>query len=146
MGRNGAIKRYDMHPEGQAIDLFATGVRSPIVAELLRAPWIARASDLLVKEDGPDGAREGAAKRVERSVIVEWDGERACPVSFTIPGKRVRYEVEALVGYWVDERFWWDEDAHVSRRCFRVLARTGALYDLAYDRLADSWLLIGIGD
>ncbi len=144
MGRNVAIRRYEMHPEGQAIGLFATGVRSPVVAELLRAPWITRASDLVTHDAAErDG---GAGKRVEGPVSVEWDGERACPVSFAIPGRRRRYEVEAVVGYWVDERFWWDAEAHVSRRCFRVLAHTGALYDLAYDKLGDSWLLVGIGD
>jgi hypothetical protein len=146
MGRNNAIKRYTSHPEGQAIDLFATGVRSPVVAELLRAPWIARASDLLCREDGADGARGAASKRVEQPITVHWDGERRCPTRFSVPGRRDPYEVEALVGFWVEERFWWDPAAHVSRRCFRVIAHTGALYDLAYDRLAEEWLLVGIGD
>lgn len=146
MGRNAAIKRYSSQPEGQPIDLFATGACSPVVAELLRAPWIARASDLLDARDGGEGARGDAGKRVERPIAVEWDGERRCPVSFSIPGRRRPYRVEALVGHWVEERFWWDEDAHVSRRCFRVIAHTGAVYDLAYDRLAESWLLVGIGD
>jgi hypothetical protein len=146
MGRNIAIKRYDSQPEGQPLDLFATGVRSPVVTELLRAPWISRASDLITAEDGADGARGAAGKRVERPVTVEWDGEKRCPTWFAIPGRRGRYEIEALVGFWVEERFWWDPAAHVSRRCFRVIAHTGALYDLAYDRLAEEWLLVGVGD
>jgi hypothetical protein len=146
MGHNTAIKRYEVHPEGQAIDLFAAGVRSPVVAELLRAPWIARASDLLAERDGAGGQGAGAGKRVERPAKVEWDGERACPVSFSVPGRRRRYRVQAVVGHWVDERFWWDPDAHISRRCFRILVDTGALYDLAYDKLADVWLVTGIGD
>jgi hypothetical protein len=146
MGRNTAIKRYVSHPEGQPLDLFATGVRSPVVTELLRAPWILRARDLLAPEDGGEGARGAASKRVERIVSVEWDGERRCPVSFSVPGRRGPYRVEALVGFWVEERFWWDPKTHISRRCFRVIAHTGALYDLAYDRLAEEWLLIGIGD
>jgi hypothetical protein len=146
MGRNAAIKGYVSDPEGQPIDLFATGVRSPVVAELLRAPWIFRASDLLREEDGADGARSAASKRVEQRVTVHWDGERRCPTWFAVPGRRNRYRVEALVGFWVEERFWWDPAAHVSRRCFRVIADTGALYDLAYDRLAEEWLLVGIGD
>ena len=33
----------------------------------------------------------------------------------------------------------------VSRRCFRVIAR-GGVYDLAYDRLGEQWLLVGVVD
>ena len=144
MGRNNDIKHYALHQEGQPIDLFARGARSPIVAELLCAPWISRASDLLgVREDPPEvGA--GSGKRVRREVTVRWNAERHRPASFLVPGKG-RYDVEALIGYWVEDRFWWDPDIHVSRRCFRVLARNG-VWDLAYDRLTGSWLLVGIGD
>jgi hypothetical protein len=146
MSRNAAIKKYRMHTQGQAIDLFSTGVDSPVVAELLRAPWIRRASELVAAGDGAEATRSGSGKLAEEPVDVEWDGESACPISFRRSGKRRRYQVEALVGYWVEERFWWDPAAHVSRRCFRVVAHTGAIYDLAYDRLAERWLLVGIGD
>ena len=145
VGRNTAIKRYDVHPEGQPTDLFATGVASPAVAELLRSPWVARASALVSDEDGRFDARSAGGKRVEREVDVEWDGVERTPIAFTVPGRRGRLEVDALVGHWVEERFWWREDAHVSRRCFRVLAR-GGVWDLAYDRLGERWLLVGIGD
>ena len=144
MGRNSDIKHYALHPEGQPIDLFAQGARSPIVAELLRAPWLKRASELPgARADSPE-AGEGGGKRARREVTVRWDPERHRPVSFQVPGKG-RYDIEALIGYWVEDRFWWDPSLHVSRRCFRVLARSG-VWDLAYDRLTGSWLLVGIGD
>jgi hypothetical protein len=146
MGRNAAIKKYRMHTRGQAIDLFSTGVDSPVVAELLSGPWIRRASELVTAEDGSRATRSGSGKLAEESIEVEWDGERACPTSFRRPGKRRRYQVETLVGYWVEERFWWDAAAYVSRRCFRVVVHTGAIYDLAFDRLTGRWLLVGIGD
>ena len=110
MGRNAPIKHYALHPEGQPIDLFARGARSPVVAELLSSAWISRASDLLGEEDR---AAAGGT------------------------GKRARREVE--------DRFWWDPEAHVSRRCFRVLARAG-VWDLAWDRISRTWSLVGIGD
>jgi hypothetical protein len=142
MGRNATIKRYELHPQGQAIDLFARGARSPVVAELLSAPWISRASDLLSEEaDAPYG---GAGKRARREVDVEWDRTHGRPAAFRLEGKG-RYEVEALIGYWVEDRFWWDPAAHVSRRCFRVLARAG-VWDLAWDRITHTWSLVGIGD
>jgi hypothetical protein len=146
MGRNAAIKKYRMHTRGQAIDLFATGVDSPVVVELLSGPWIMRASELVEAKDGAAVTRGGSGKLAEEPIEVQWDGESACPRSFRRPGKRRLYQVETLVGYWVEERFWWDAAAHVSRRCFRVVVHTGAIYDLAYDRLAERWLLVGIGD
>ena len=143
MGRNARIKQYDLHPEGQPIDLFARGARSPVVAELLTSPWIARASDLLGSGDDTAGGSSGG-KRAHREIAVEWDARHHRPTAFRIADKG-RYEVEALIGYWVEDRFWWDPDLHVSRRCFRVLARAG-VWDLSFDRLTNSWSLTGIGD
>ena len=142
MGRNAQIKHYALHPEGQPIDLFARGTHSPIVAELLSSAWISRASDLLGEEDS--AATGGTGKRARREVTVEWDREHGRPAAFRVSGKG-RYEVEALIGYWVEDRFWWDPAAHVSRRCFRVLARAG-VWDLAWDRISRTWSLVGIGD
>jgi hypothetical protein len=138
MGRNAAIKRYDMHPDGQPIDLFdSVRGRLPVVLELLKSPWIVRGSDLVRAEDAPSG------KRTAEEVTVAWDGERRCPTAFT--WKRHRYHVDALVQTWAVERRWWDVEQRVSRRCFRVLAR-GGVYDLAFDRLSGRWLLVGIVD
>jgi len=137
MGRNRAIKEFDPKRPGQPLDLFeAQNTRLPVVLELLRSPWIMRASDLPPRPIG-------AGKRVEHEIDVVWDGTRSCPASFTYAGRR--YPVDALVQTWSVERSWWDLRTRMSRRCFRVLAR-GGLYDLAYDRIAGRWLLTGIGD
>ena len=136
MGRNTAIKRFDAHPTGQPLDLFTSSVgKTPIVLELLGTPWIRRGSDL------PSG--DGTAKRTEVPVEVEWDGERGRPASFLYKGKR--HAVDGLVQQWAVERSWWDRSSAVSRRCFRVLAR-GGVWDLAYDRVRQAWLLVGIVD
>lgn len=138
MGRNATIKRYRTHPDGQPVDLLDDKRgRLPVVLELLRSPWIVRGSQLATG----DGSAPG--KRVERNVNVEWDGERGCPAAFASNGRR--YHVDALVQSWTIERAWWDPRRRVSRRCFRVLAR-GGVYDLAYDRLTDRWLLVGVVD
>lgn len=138
MGRNVAIKQYDAHPEGQPTSLFdSVRGRLPVVLELLKSPWISRASDLLAAEDAPAG------KRAATEVAVAWDGERRSPLAFTHGGRR--YPVDALVQMWAVERYWWDRERRVSRRCFRVLAR-GGVYDLAFDRLTRRWLLVGIVD
>lgn len=142
MGRNAAIKRYSATPEGQSLELWDEHHgRLPIVLELLRSPWIVRASTLLRR----DGAC--AAKRAEEVIGVEWDPERQCPLAFTRTtshGLKV-YRIDGIVQMWASERTWWDADRSVSRRFWRVLAR-GGVYDLAYDRVEGAWRLIGIQD
>ncbi len=138
MGRNAAIKRYNATPAGQPVELWdAQHGRLPVVMELLKSPWIMRASDLLKR----DGAC--AAKRADESVEVAWDAERQCPLAFERGGKR--YRVDGIVQVWASERSWWDRSNRVSRRFWRVLAR-GGVYDLAYDRIEHAWFLVGIQD
>lgn len=139
MGRNRAIKSFDPRKPGQTLDLFtATDTRLPVIMELLRSPWIVRASELV--QPGTSGF---AGKQRERTVEVVWDGGRAAPHSFTLEGRR--YAVDAVVQSWAVERAWWDPRRRLSRRCYRVLTR-GGLYDLAYDRLTERWLLTGVVD
>lgn len=139
MGRNRAIKAFDPRKAGQPLDLFtATDTRLPVIVELLRSPWIVRGSQLV--QSGSSGL---AGKKREREIEVVWDGGRAAPRTFVVDGRR--YTVDAVVQSWAVERAWWDPRKRLSRRCFRVLTR-GGLYDLAYDRLADRWLLVGIVD
>lgn len=136
MDHNTAIKRFDAHPSGQPQDLFSSmRGKTPIVLELLGTPWIRRGSDL------PSG--DGAGRRAEVVVEVVWDGERGRPASFLYKGRR--HVVDALVQCWAVERGWWDRASAVSRRCFRVLAR-GGVWDLAYDRSREEWLLVGVVD
>lgn len=111
--------------------------RVPIVLELLKSPWIMRASDLVRK----DGAL--ATKRSEEPVEVSWNDERQSPAAFVRDGKV--YRIDGIVQVWASERSWWDRRKHVARRYWRVLAR-GGVYDLAYDRLERVWLLVGIQD
>lgn len=139
MGRNRAIKTFDPRKPGTTLDLFtATDTRLPVIMELLRSPWIVRASELV--QPGTSGV---AGKKREREIEVVWDASRAAPRAFAIDGRR--YRVDAVVQAWAVERAWWDPRKRLSRRCFRVLTR-GGLYDLAYDRLADVWLLVGVVD
>jgi hypothetical protein len=136
VGRNNHIKRFDARPPGQPVDLFDApkGVL-PVVLELLSTPWVRRASDL------PSG--DGAGKRAEVAVEVEWNGERGGPAAFHYKG--VRHRVDTVVMQWAVERRWWDRSRSVSRRCFRVLAR-GGVWDLAFDREREQWFLVGIVD
>ena len=144
MGRNHAIKTFDPRTTGQPLDLFtATDTRTPVIVELLRSPWIVRGSDLRHDTSDLEGGSGLGGKRRERTIGVVWDGLRAGPRIFTFEGRR--YPVDAIVQMWTVERAWWDLRRRTSRRCYRVLAR-GGLYDLAYDRVADSWLLVGIVD
>jgi len=137
MGRNAAIKRFDPR-SGKNVDLFTLrGGKTPVLLELLKSPWIQRASDLVSPEEASAGKR-----RVEL-VEVEWDGERRCPRTFTYRGRRFR--VDAVVQSWTAERRWWDRARRVSERSFRVMAR-GGVYDLTYDRLRRTWTLTGIAD
>ena len=131
MGNNASIRRFDAHKTGQMLDLFGSAGRLPVVLELLSTPWLHRASDV----DAP--------KRIEVPVPVEWDPERGRPRSFIRKGKR--YEVDQVVTQWAVDTRWWDRERAVSRRCFRVIAR-GGVYDLAYDRLGEQWLLVGVID
>ena len=138
MGRNSAIKHYDATPSGQPMELFDTAhARLPVILELLKSPWIVRASEL-TRRDGVS-----AAKRAEEPVEVTWDPDRQCPTAFVRTHKR--YVVDAVVQVWATERAWWDPRRRVSRRFYRVLSR-GGIYDLAFDRTAGTWMLVGIHD
>ena len=138
MGRNHEIKTFDPRRPGQPLDLFtATDTRRPVIVELLKSPWLVRASDITRAASGTSG------KLRERGVEVTWDGGRGAPRSFDLAGRR--YPVDAVVQSWSVEHAWWDLRRRTSRRYFRVLAR-GGLYDLAYDRTADRWILAGVVD
>lgn len=138
MGRNTAIKNYDATPAGQPMELFGSRhSKTPAILELLKSPWIVRASELSHK----DGA--SAAKRTDEPVEVEWNAERQCPTAF-IRGQK-RYRVDAIIQVWATDRAWWDPRRHVSRRFVRVLSR-GGIYDLAFNRESGTWLLTGIQD
>ncbi len=138
MGRNAAIKNYDATPMGQPLELFdGQHGKVPVIIELLKSPWIMRASELVTR----DGT--AATKHAEETVSVGWDAQRQCPRHFDRGG--VRYRIDALVQVWATDRSWWDPRKRVARRYWRVLAR-GGVYDLAYDRDTGEWALVGIQD
>lgn len=138
MGRNSAIKQYEATPPGQSMDLFADkDGRLPVVVELLRSPWVFRASELLKREDAAVG------KRRDELVAVAWDERARCPSAFEWAGRT--YRIDAAIQSWAVERYWWRPRSRVSRRYWRVLAR-GGTYDLAYDRIERIWVLVGIQD
>ncbi len=138
MGRNAAIKQFSATPAGQPIELFdEVSGRMPAILELFASPWIVRASDLVHR----DGAC--AAKHADERLDVVWDAASQRPAQFTRAEET--YTIEAVVQSWAIERAWWNPRARVSRRFWRVAA-CGGVYDIAYDRDADRWLLIGIQD
>lgn len=138
MGRNTAIKRYDLTPEGQPLELLdESHARLPVIMELLKSPWIVRASELVRHDDIV------TTKRTEECVVVAWDAERQYPTAFT--RGQVRFRIDAVVQIWATDRAWWDPRRRVSKRYWRVLAR-GGVYDLSYDRQTAEWRLSGIQD
>ncbi len=139
MGRNTAIKRYEPLPEGRPLDLFDSAEgRRPVVLDLLSTPWLTRASALVSPEDA------GVGRRVCERVEVAWDAEERSPRGFVRDGRFQR--VAGVVQTWAVDRRWWEPTAHVSRRCWRVLTEQGGTYDLAFDRVSGTWLLLGILD
>ncbi len=138
MGRNASIKRFDATETGETMDLLSSKEgRLPVVLELLKTPWIMRASEL-VRDDSSE-----ATKRREETIAVAWDARRRCPASFEREARA--YRIDAIIQVWAVERFWWSPRRRISRRYWRVIAR-GGTYDLAYDRLESRWLLLGIED
>jgi len=138
MGRNSAIKHFDATSEGQPMELAdSQHGRQPIVRELLKSPWLMRASDLLSRDE------TWSTKRVAQAVDVVWDAERQRPAAFV--RDRRTWTIDAVIQTWSVERSWWDPRRQVSRHMWRVVAR-GGVYDLAFDRLAGAWFLLGIQD
>ncbi len=138
MGRNSAIKHFDATPEGQAIEFTdSQHGRQPVVRELLRSPWLMRASDLLKREG------TWSTKRLEQPVDVVWDASKQRPTGFVRGG--TSWTVDAVIQTWSIERSWWDPRRRISRHVWRVVAR-GGVYDLAFDRVENAWLLLGIQD
>lgn len=138
MGHNSAIKRFSATPAGQPIELFdGSNGRMPVILELFASPWVIRASELM-RRDG-----SCAAKHANEQLEVVWNAASQRPAQFTRAEET--YVIDMIVQSWAIERVWWDPRARVSRRFWRVVAR-GGVYDIAYDRDSDSWLLTGIQD
>lgn len=138
MGRNAAIKQYNSTPPGQPMDLFsAPQGRRPVVAEILKSPWVVRASELM------RGGDAGIGKRRDEPIDVTWDEKLGRPGSFRWRDRT--YLIDGVVQTWAVERSWWNPGVHVSRRCWRVISR-GGTYDMAYERVSRTWVLLGVCD
>ena len=96
-----------------------------------------RASDLRCRED------TWSTKRIERPVEVVWDAERQRPLEFLREDRTWR--IDAVIQSWTVERSWWNPRRQVSRHVWRVVAH-GGVYDLAFDRVRNTWFLLGIQD
>jgi len=139
VGRNTAIKQYAPLAEGRADDLFSSREgRTPVITDLRTTPWFVRAAELA----HPGSA--GLGKRVIEPVTVTWDAARRAPTAF-LWRARV-YDIDSIVQMWAVERAWWDAVNVVSMRCWRVLTGRGATYDLAFDRVNGTWLLLSVFD
>jgi len=139
VGRNAAIKQYSSLPEGLPLDLFDSAEgRRPVLLDLLATPWLVRASELQRPGDG------GLGRRIGEPVAVSWDASTLSPAAFAWRGHL--YDVASVVQTWAVEHSWWDVGERVSRRCWRVIAESGGTYDLAFDRVAGAWLLLGVQD
>ena len=96
-----------------------------------------RASDLLKREG------TWSTKRFEQPAEVVWDARKQRPVGFVRNGRL--WTIDAVIQTWSVERSWWEPRRRISQHVWRVVAR-GGVYDLAFDRLENVWLLLGIQD
>lgn len=137
------VHAYPARPEGFEEPLFPTAAsRRSVVEHLLEAPWLARASELKVKETTGEVARvfeePVEVKQVSRG---RWEVVR-------LPRDRSSWRrrlVVRVLGCWREVRGWWDEDEAVDRVVYRVLLSGGAVVEVARER-SGGWLLVGVAD
>jgi Domain of unknown function (DUF6504) len=134
------IRGYLWRPPGFEEPLFQTvESKRRILAHLLEAPWLSRASDLprgfgeSVRAIREPVRLRGVGSRVE---VVRAGGYRR--------GSRRRRVLEVLER-WREVRAWWDEEASTDRLVFRVLLAGGAVAELALER-SGGWFLVGVAD
>jgi hypothetical protein len=140
------IHGYPLRPPGFAEPLFPTHESRREVAEhLARTPWLSRASELSRLPKGAAGST--ARLRAERVELRHRLGSGSVEVVRPRAGGRSwrRRPVVEVVARWREVRLWWDEDASVDRRLFRVVISGGGIVDLALER-AGGWFLVGVVD
>ncbi|HWD08556.1 MAG TPA: DUF6504 family protein [Actinomycetota bacterium] len=85
-------------------------------------------------------------KRYNDRIEVDWAEPRpgmAQPSAFCWRGRR--YVVAGLLKYWREAGEWWDPARARDHEWFRVEAE-GGVYDLAFDRLLETWRLARVWD
>ena len=136
------IHRYPLRPEGFEEPLFPTREsRRAVLDHLLRASWLARASEM---EDSNTSGQTAHARREPVELenphgsvrIVQSPGLRRC--------RKRRYVVEVL-GRWREVRAWWDEERARDRSLVRVLLSDDSVVDLAREN-GKEWFLVGTLD
>jgi hypothetical protein len=138
------VHAYPPRPEGFEEPLFPTAASKRAVAEhLLRAPWLARASEIGGRGDGEVARAAGEPVEVEFSRGRAYVVRVSCGRRRARGGPRRRRVVEVLDG-WREVRGWWGEGG-VDRLVFRVALSGGAVVDLARER-ASGWFLAGVAD
>jgi hypothetical protein len=136
------IHRYPLRPEGFEEPLFPTREsRIKVLDHLLRAPWLARASEMEVSDTRGQTAharREPVEleNRHGRMRIVRSPGRRRC--------RKGRHVVEVL-GRWREVRAWWDEERARDMSLVRVLLSDNSVVDLAREN-DGAWFLVGVMD
>lgn len=134
------IHRYLPRPEGFEEPLFPTDESRRQVAEhLLRAPWLARASELREGSGIAAHAREEPVELSTGAGVVHVVRRRAGRCSWR------RRRVVEILDRWRCVRSWWDQQEQVDRLLFRVLLSGGVVVDLALER-PGGWLIAGIVD
>ncbi|MDQ3794259.1 MAG: hypothetical protein M3316_01035 [Actinomycetota bacterium] len=136
------VHAYPLRPEGFEEPLFPTPASKRAVAEhLLRAPWLARASEI-------EGQLSGQlAHVVQEPIELRRSRGKTVQVVRLRNGKRrawKRRRVMEVLARWREVGWWWDEGRKMERTVVRVLLHGGAVVDLA--REGSGWFLVGVAD
>jgi hypothetical protein len=134
------IHGYPLRPQGFEEPLFPTvESKREVMAHLLEAPWLSRASEL------PRGAGE-SAHATREPIRLRGAGTG---VELVRPGRcrrsPTRRRVVGVLERWREVRAWWDEEAGTDRLVFRVLLAGGTVAELALERQG-GWFLVGMVD
>jgi len=134
------IHGYPRRPQGYEEPLFPTREsKREIMAHLLEAPWLRRASEL------PRGVGE-CAHAIREPVRLRGARGRV-ELVWSVRCRRgpVRRRIVRVLERWREVRAWWDEEASIDRLVFRVLLAGGAVAELALER-PGGWFLVGVAD
>jgi len=134
------IHGYPRRPQGYEEPLFPTREsKREIMAHLLEAPWLRRASEL------PRGVGECAHAIREPVRLRGARGRVELVRSARCRRGPVRRRIVRVLERWREVRAWWDEEASIDRLVFRVLLAGGAVAELALER-PGGWFLVGVAD
>ena len=134
------IHCYPLRPEGFEEPLFPTREsRKEVLDHLLRAPWLARASEM--------EGKGGQAAHVRREPVELENRHGRLRITHSQERRRHRKQrhVVEVLGRWREVRAWWDETRARDRSLARVLLSDGGVVDLAKENDGE-WFLVGVTD